>query len=382
MKVLLFSRYPKNAEKPKGGIESVTVILSQGLSLLKDIDLHVVTFDPEIEKDEMEKTDGITIHRLVPSGWPQILDILFGPGRRKLVKKINQIKPDIVHAHESLGLNLSSLKIPFIFTVHGFDHANIPAEGRPYPKIRGMLWEFVEKYCLGKLKHIISISPYVTKMIEPHSGANIHEIDNPVDGKFYDLNRKNEPGRILCVGWINERKNTLGAVKAFSEVIRSGINGKLVIAGMSKKPKYMEKIIKEMDKNGNASKVEILGHIDRHKLMEELTKANLLLLPSYQENAPMAIAEAMAAGVPVIASNRCGMPFMVEEGESGYLVEPDNVEQIADRIRRIVSSEQLTGRMGKKGKEIALRRFHYKVVAEATIKVYEEIISVKFNQEI
>ena len=87
----------------------------------------------------------------------------------------------------------------------------------------------------------------------------------------------------------------------------------------------------------------------------------------------MAIAEAMAVGVPVIASNRCGMPFMVSEGQSGFLVEPDDCDQIADRLIQLLSNPLLRRRMGEEGRRIAMTRFHPDAVARQTRAVYERV---------
>jgi glycosyltransferase involved in cell wall biosynthesis len=88
----------------------------------------------------------------------------------------------------------------------------------------------------------------------------------------------------------------------------------------------------------------------------------------------MAVSEAMAAGVPVIGSNQCGMPYMIEEGRSGFLIEPKDTGMIADRIARIMKSEGLRREMGHRGREIAMARFHPDAVAQKTVAVYESAI--------
>lgn len=84
----------------------------------------------------------------------------------------------------------------------------------------------------------------------------------------------------------------------------------------------------------------------------------------------MAIAEAMAVGVPVIAANRCGMPYMIEEGGSGYLIDPENTEQIGARLAAILADPELAAAMGRRGREIAEARFHPDAVARKTRDVY------------
>jgi glycosyltransferase involved in cell wall biosynthesis len=88
----------------------------------------------------------------------------------------------------------------------------------------------------------------------------------------------------------------------------------------------------------------------------------------------MGIEEAMAAGVPVVTSNRCGMPYMVRDGESGFLVNPTNPEDIARRLGQLLKNDELRRSMGAKGREIALDRFHPAKVAARTREVYYRAI--------
>lgn len=373
MKIAVFSRYPNNSKHPIGGVESVTVVLVKALAQLDDLDVHVVTLEYNKKETTVEKDGAITVHRLPRSHWPEILDIFIGPGRRRIVHYIMDLKPDILHTHETFGLGLGTLSIPHVFTVHGFDHANLIANSAKHAWLRSQLWKQAERRGLSTQKHIISITPYVRTMIEPQTRAHIYEIDNPVDERYFKITQCPEPGRVLCVGWINERKNTLGSVEAFAHIADCFTEARLIIAGEAKETEYLNRIQQSIKKHAIADRIEMLGHINHEQLMEELAKASVLLLPSRQENAPMAIAEAMAAGIPVIASNRCGMPYMVEEGKTGFLIEPESTEQIADRLAKLVGSNQLCKQMGRAGRQVALERFHPHVVAQKTRAVYRRI---------
>ena len=83
----------------------------------------------------------------------------------------------------------------------------------------------------------------------------------------------------------------------------------------------------------------------------------------------------MAAGVPVVTSDRCGMPYMVRDGETGFLVDPGNPGEIADRVAELLGSEELRRRLGQKGREIALERYHPDAVAARTAEVYRRAVA-------
>jgi len=378
MKVVLFSRYPRSFNLPKGGVESVTVILARALARMADLDVHLITLEKGLAKEMTERDDKVTIHRLSASFWPQVLDIHAGPGRKRLLAKIRQLKPDVVHSHETFGLTMGELEIPHVFTLHGFDHANIPAEGRSFAGPRSLLWKYVENRGLSRQKTIISISPYVLGMIQQYAPqAAIHGIDNPVDDRYFTvpLEKQNDGNqRVLILGWINERKNTLGAIRAMAHAVRSGAKGTLAVAGEAKLASYKELLLREIAELGIDNHVEFLGHINREQLESELRRTSILLLPSLQENAPMAISEAMAASIPVVTSNRCGMPYMVADGESGFLVDPTDSIQIGERLKELLLSPELCHKMGARGREIALERFHSDAVAAKTRAVYESAL--------
>jgi glycosyltransferase involved in cell wall biosynthesis len=335
-------------------VEAVTVVLVKALAQLDDLNVHVVTLERDRTEIAVEQDGDVTVHRLPGSSWPQIMDIVAGPGKKRLVSYINELKPDVLHTHETYGLVLGKISIPHVFTVHGFDDANLVADSARFAWVRSRLWKLVTRHGLAAQRHIISITPYVRRMIEPLTTASIYDIDNPVDERFFNIERRPETGRTLCAGWINERKNTLGAVEAFASIAGRYPKAKLIIAGEAKEAEYLNRIRHRVEHHGIGDRVELLGYVNHAQLEQELAKASVFLLPSRQENAPMAIAEAMAVGIPVIASNRCGMPYMVEEGQTGFLIDPESTEQIADRLAILVGSQPLCQQMGQAGHRVAL----------------------------
>jgi len=370
MKVAIFSRYPSDPAAPRGGVEAVTVVLARALAESGQLDVHVVALEPGRRQVSVETQGAVTIHRLPGSRWPQIADILVGPGRRRLIKYLMGLGPDVIHAHETYGLNLGLLPVPCVFTVHGFDHENLLANSAPLSRMRSRLWKRVERYGLARQRHIISITPYVRRLIKPLTEASIYDIDNPVDDRFFAVRREASDGRALCVGWLNDRKNPLGAVAAFALACHRGADGKLIFAGAAKTNQYHNRLLCCIRSHGLSGRVDLLGHVGHDQLLGELSRASVFLLPSRQENSPLAIAEAMAAGVPVIASNRCGMPYMVEHGVTGFLIDPEDSYGISERIIQLLTDHALRARMSDRARQVASARWHPRAVANKTIEVY------------
>jgi glycosyltransferase involved in cell wall biosynthesis len=237
------------------------------------------------------------------------------------------------------------------------------------------VWRLAERKGFATQKHLISINPYVKEKIAGKVTGRIHEINNPLDERFFHMHREEQRiPRVLCVGWISPRKNTLSSVRAFGKAIAAGCKGTLVIAGSAPDPEYLVQIKQEIEILGIAGQVEFLGHVGHDRLATELSLASVFLLPSLQENAPMAIAEAMAVGVPVVASNRCGMPYMIDHGTNGFLVDPENIGEIAGRLTSLLGDEALRREFGSHARASAVSMFHPREVLAQTLQVYRSII--------
>jgi glycosyltransferase involved in cell wall biosynthesis len=373
----MFTRFPDNIDSPRGGIESVAAALVPALARRSFLDIEVVTLERDRQELAIESHDGFRVHRLPGTHWPQLADVMIGPGHFRLQRYLRDLDVDVVHSHETYGLELSHLGVPQIMTVHGFDTRNIPAENGYWMHLRKFLWRRLERHGLARQHDIIAISPYVHRKIQSITDATIYDVENPVDERFYRLTRNIEqPPRVLFVGWLNPRKNPFGALRMFLDARRRGAEGTLVLAGTARDPEYEKRICGLIDAEEVSHCVELPGHLDRSALLDELSRASVLLLPSRQENAPMAIAEAMAAGVPVVASDRCGMPHMVAHGWSGFLIEPDAISDAGEMLYRLMTDRHLVTSMGHESARIA-QRWRPDAIALRTAAIYRRLVALR-----
>ena len=101
----------------------------------------------------------------------------------------------------------------------------------------------------------------------------------------------------------------------------------------------------------------MVGLVDNDTLCEEIAAARAVVMFSREETAPTIIAQAMAAGKPVVASRVGGIPEMVSDGVSGFLVEPEDEDALAERMQRLLEDQDLCLGMGLRGHDLALERF-------------------------
>jgi glycosyltransferase involved in cell wall biosynthesis len=113
---------------------------------------------------------------------------------------------------------------------------------------------------------------------------------------------------------------------------------------------------------------------ERSQLRDYLAGATALVLPSREENCPMVILEAMAAGVPVAASNVGGIPDLIENGVTGLLFSPTDAVGMRSAVEKMLGDTLFAGTMADCARKMALIRFHPKRVAQRHLEIYREVL--------
>lgn len=371
MKIAIVTQFPNDPRAPRGGVEAVSVNLVAALAAFTDLDVHVVTVD------RLEKTIGAsqwqsaTIHRLPHLGG-STLGNATGRGRRQISEYVSSLYPDVIHAHDTYGLMVQGLKIPRVFTVHGFIHADTMVSGQPMARLRSRLWKWFETRAWADQDYIISISPYVRERLAGIARGTICDIDNPVSPELFEVTRKERKGIILSAAVIEPRKNTLGLVEVVKKLVDQGLDVELRLAGAFTNAAYVHQVERRIRELSLTENIFLLGNITRDHVRCELAEASLFVLLSLEENSPMGIEEAMAVGVPVVTSNRCGMPYMVQHGETGFLVDPNDTAVAARYVLQLLVDDKLRRRMGEQSRVVARDRFHPAEVARRTRAIYYE----------
>jgi glycosyltransferase involved in cell wall biosynthesis len=176
---------------------------------------------------------------------------------------------------------------------------------------------------------------------------------------------------IIYVGILEPKKNILRLVEAFASLKREGkIVHKLVIAG--KRAWGDETVFQAVRRNGLEGEVIFTGYVPQEELPLLMSGADVFVFPSLHEGFGIPPLEAMACGAPVITSNASSLPEVV--GDAGILVDPYNVDEIAEAIYKVVSDVKLREQMRRKGLERA-KLFSWKKAAQQTLQILEDTYS-------
>lgn len=174
---------------------------------------------------------------------------------------------------------------------------------------------------------------------------------------------------ILYIGAIQPRKNIPLLLKAYSRLLKEGFfDFDLVFAGgMGWKNRNIFLLIGEL---GIKERVKFIGYVPEDELPFLYDLAEFMVYPSFSEGFGMPVLEAMACGCPVITSNTSSLPEVV--GDAGIMVDPHNIQELEDAIRRVVKDSNLRREMKKKGLERA-KIFSWEKCAKETLQVYKKV---------
>ena len=367
----MVSPFPEDPKIIRGGVESVAYCLTEGLRSLSEFEIHLISPSSK-HKPRIEQRDGMTLHWLQADKLPGFVSY-WTTLRKAIHRCLSEIQPDVTHFQGIGGWTLG-YNAPYVFTIHGIAERDILFQGGPLLSLRRNTVAFIERQGRKRSPHTILISPYVAQALGNQLGGTQWHIDNPVTDDFFKVQRTCKDLRILYVGRISERKNVIGLLQSFSKLLRHELSAQLVLAGDADDPTYRVRCTECVQELKLDHHVQFLGNIDRPALLDELSRSTCLILVSKQETAPMIVMEAMAASVPVVASNICGLPYMIEDGKTGYLVDPCDEAQIVDRLLKLLSNPALSAQMGEAAREVAYERFHANVIAQKTLAVYREAL--------
>jgi glycosyltransferase involved in cell wall biosynthesis len=372
-KIAIVTDFPSDPAAPRGGVESVSVNLAHGLSAFDDLDLHVVTEDATLTEPTEYAWERVTVHRL-PRRGRKVLTNAIGPGRRQMHAFLKGLAPALVHSHDVYGLMVKGCPGPRVHTIHGFIYGDTLVSNERFAWIRSQIWRRIETAGWAEQPNVVSISPYVRQYLEPHATGAIHDIENPISREFFSIVRAEQPLTIFSAAVICRRKNIMRLIEALARVVAAGFDARLRLAGAITEEDYARAVRDRIQALGLAPNVEWLGGLSSAGVREELSRASVFVLASLEENAPLGIEEAMAAGVPVVTSNRCGMPYMVSHGETGYLIDPENPTDIAERLNDLLGDADLRARMASQARAVAGARFHPDAVARKTRDLYQQVM--------
>jgi glycosyltransferase involved in cell wall biosynthesis len=287
-------------------------------------------------------------------------------GLLELVRLLRRERPDILHASSSKAGVLGRLAaaiagVPIrIFTVHGWAftaHSGLAA--RLYRLADRLVRPLTTvTVCVAEHERATGLAARTC------SEARTVVIPNAIDARTVPLTpgRRQTP-QFVAVGRLKAPKDFVTLVRAVAELPQESCE--LLIVGEGPDRPGLEA---EIDRLGLDGRVRLAG--ERDDVPDLLAGADVFVLASASEGMPISVLEAMAAGLPVVASRVGGVPEVVADGETGLLVPPGSPQELAEALRRLLADPELRQRLGDAGRIRVRERFDLAPFRRAHVELY------------
>lgn len=347
-----------------GGVAAHVVELGRALVQLGH-SVHVVTLPLGEEREPLGELHGMTVHRPpIPKGKP-IYSWMLGSWLRSFVQKTQL---DALHVHGLRPLEASrSVDVPVVFTNHTSGFLKRVAKGR--------LEKQRMKWRLSHVQHVLAPSDELVEATKSvgYEGP-VHFISNGVDTDRF------LPGQPTMREAWNVGDNETAVLLARRLVEKNGVtvfadavtrlkqkNVRIIFAGDGAERSTVEKTLRD---GGMHDRCVFLGNVPNPDMPDIYRSADLSVLPSFMEATSITGLESMATGLPLVGTRVGGIPVLIQDGETGLLVEPRDPAGLAEAMDMLIGDPARRKEMGEQARQRAVEQFAWTRIADETAQVY------------
>lgn len=374
MRVVFGGAYPARGAECHGGMQAVGYATAAELARRDGIEVHVVSVRLDGGPDETRVDRGVHVHLLAAANRLPFSLRVTGADPRRVRRVLEGIRPDVVHAHgiDAPAVAALDARVPTLLVVHGIARRDVQVEMRTlWDRVRLAQMQRLEQSCLTRARHVASTAPaYVSEMYRDLLRVPVSLVNNPVDDAYFDLPQVTTTGRILYVGFIRPLKGVHTLVDAFARIARTRPDLTLRLAGGASDESYRASLVARAQAAGVADRVSFLGFVSEEALREEVARCQILCHPSQQENSPVAVQQAMAAGRAIVASRAGGIPGLIDDGVTGVLTAIGDVDATATALASFADDIALCARFGDAARTAADARFRLTRVGDQLVALY------------
>lgn len=254
---------------------------------------------------------------------------------------------------------------PILFHLHGGGFIDF-FERSPPPRQRAI------RFVLDRVSHIIVLTEeWRRRLVRVTINPNVSVIANPVNAQpLLAIDRRRHPENVvLFLGRFDRDKGIYDLIDAVAVLANEFPLLRLRFVGDGETAPLQRYAV---DK-GVGDRIELCGWVSGDAKVAVLAEASIWALPSYIEGMPMGLLEAMAAGLPVVASRVGGIPEVVDDGVQGLLIQPGDVEGLTRALRQLLHDPLRRGRMGQAARLRIRQRYAADIVLPQVEVLYREL---------
>jgi glycosyltransferase involved in cell wall biosynthesis len=348
--------------------------LLDGFSNLPECEIHVISTSRKPVAAPAKLASNIFFHSLQVPAWGRLRTLNTGT-TLAIRKLLREIRPDIVHGHGSErypAIAAAYSGFPNVVTLHGIMSQLANVEKAPmfsWARLTAVL----ERHALRRTSSIVCLSNHAASAVQKFN-KNISVIPNAVAERFFRIKRA--PANrieIICPAHVYSIKNQDTLIRALDPLaakmpLKLTLLGKITGDELSRRVEELAR---------SRPWCHLAGAVNSGEITEALSRATLVVLPSLEENCPIAILEGMAAGIPIAASRAGGIPDLIENQETGLLFDPNDLNSIRTAIHAILSQPGLPDRLAVNARRRAEASFRPFQIATRHFELYARLPGIK-----
>jgi colanic acid/amylovoran biosynthesis glycosyltransferase len=292
---------------------------------------------------------------------------------------VRNSKFDVIHAHfgpiGNIAVNLleiNAISGRLITSFHGYDinKSEITQIGGYYDKLflRGAGFIANSIYSRNKLQQLGCIT------------SKIHKIPNPVDTTTFNNSSKvfytpDKKIALLTVGRLSSEKGHIYALRAIDELLRKDVDLLYHIVGDGPQRNEIERFIASKNMQ---NRVILQGVKSQGEIVEVYRSADVFMLPAVisstneVDTQAIVIQEAQAMNLPVIASRVGGIPEGIIDGQTGFIIEPEDIKSLEEKILYLINNPDKLKEMGVKARDFVKQKYDNKAVIKELLRLYQD----------
>lgn len=352
---------------------AVQALLDGFASMPEEVEVHVISCSRRHLESPVRLAANIHFHSIYVPPWAW-LKTAYITNILAVRNCLSEIRPDLVHGQgteRDCALTAAFSGYPNLITIHGNMRRLASISHAPlwsFAGISAILENIAIRWCGG----VVCLSSHSHDLAAPLA-RRAWLVPNAVDSSFFSVTRNPsaQPHVILIVADLLPNKNILHFLESIAPFRESCPFTVRLIGKAQQDSPYVRAAKSFADEH---SWCEIEPFADREHIRAAMASATLLALPSIEENLPMVILEAMAAGLPVAASCVGGIPDLITDRSTGMLFNPGCPISICDAIRHLLDHPVEREQMAAAARENALRNHHPAAVAHAHLEIYRSML--------
>jgi glycosyltransferase involved in cell wall biosynthesis len=361
-----------------GGIGTMTQILGRSLAKHGHEVRVIGVYAADYMAPDFEEDQGVKVWRLRESkyrgGWIAPRYRLY----RQIASWANAGDIDVIEVPDYQGWAAywRKLPVPVIGRLHGSLTYFAKELGKPVDTI--LYW--LERASLQRLDYLCSVCEYTSKKTQQAfklTRASDAILYNPVELQQDSPAIPRSQNYVVFSGTLTEKKGILSLMKAWPLVVKSRPDAQLHIFGKNGRADDGQSMLRLLSAqlNGGRQTVRFHGHVSREELFKVYQTASVAVFPSYAEAFAIGPLEAMAYGCATIYSRRGSGVELMEHEREGLLIDPDQPEEIAGAILRVLSNADFASRIGNGGRARIREQFSIDGLISQNVDFYHKCVS-------